>query len=180
MTGWLRAGDPVTCELTKWDGARHWRFAGRFLGTDRHGDWVGYPAATRFDRPGATYVAPVAQVGLVPGPGLDHERGFLATFHAPGGPVAVYVDVTTPAAWDGAVLRAVDLDLDVVCGTDGRVWVEDEEEFSARRSELGYPDAVVAHARASCERAVAALRARTAPYDGTAAGWLARLAELGH
>ena len=42
----------------------------------------------------------------------------LATFHAPGGLVEVYVDMTTPAEWDGAVLRAVDLDLDVVRGAD--------------------------------------------------------------
>ena len=30
-----------------------------------------------------------------------------------GGPVRVYVDITTPPVWDGSVLRAVDLDLDV-------------------------------------------------------------------
>ncbi len=38
-------------------------------------------------RPGVDYVAPVAQVGLVPGAGRPVERGWLATFHDEGGPV---------------------------------------------------------------------------------------------
>jgi hypothetical protein len=168
-------GDPVRVVMTKWVDRPHWEFDCWFLGSDEHGDWLGIPAGTPMARPGATYVAPTPQVGLVPPPGPDAERGWLATFHAEGGPVRVYVDVTTPPAWDGPVLRAVDLDLDVVRGNTGRVWVDDEDEFADHRVRYEYPDALVAAATASCDRVHAAVAAGTAPYDGSAARWLTRV-----
>jgi hypothetical protein len=162
--------------MTKWHGRPHWEYDAVLLGSDEHGDWLGVPGGTHMSRPGAEYVAPVAQVVLVPPPGPDDERGWLATFHAPGGPVQVYVDMTTPAAWDGPVLRAVDLDLDVVRGATGRVWVDDEDEFARHRVELGYPDEVARLAMTTCDRVQADVTAARAPYDGTAGAWLARLA----
>ena len=75
--------------------------------------------ADRPARPGATGRAPP-----------DAERGWLATFHGPGGPLSVYVDVTAPPTWSGATVTAIDLDLDVVRELDGRVWVDDEDEFA--------------------------------------------------
>ena len=125
--------------MTKWGGRPHWEYDAVLLGSDEHGDWLGIPGGTHMSRPGAEYVAPVAQVVLVPPPGPDDERGWLATFHAPGGPVQVYVDMTTPPAWDGPVLRAVDLDLDVVRGATGRVWVDDEDEFARHRVRVRLP-----------------------------------------
>ena len=124
-------GSAVRVVMTKWGDRPHWEFDATYLGSDEHGDWLGIARSTVMTRPGMTYVAPTAQVGLVPAPGPDVERGWLATFHDVGGPVQVYVDITTPPVWDGAVLRAVDLDLDVVRGNTGRVWVDDEDEFEA-------------------------------------------------
>ena len=49
-------------------------------------------------------------------------------------PFDVYVDITTVPVWlDGPTraVTAVDLDLDVVRGWTGRVWVDDEDEFAA-------------------------------------------------
>ena len=130
-------------------------------------------------RPGASYVAETHQVGLVPAPGPDDERGWLATFHDVGGPVRVYVDITTPPVWDGAVVRAVDLDLDVVCGPTGRVWIDDEDEFAEHRVGFGYPDEVARAAMASCDRVHARLAARAARRTtGTAAAWLTRLGDV--
>src|SRR3954453_5623515 len=130
--------------MTKWGERPHWEFAATYLGRDLHGDWLGIVAGTTMTRPGATYVAPTDQVGLVPAPGDDHARGWLEPFPQGGGrrggsggvaapaagagPVRGYVDVTTPPVWDGTVVRAVDLDLDVVRGNAGRVWVDDEDE----------------------------------------------------
>ncbi len=162
--------------MTKWGGRPHWEFDAVLLGTDEHGDWVGIPGGTFMSRPGAEYVAPVDQVGLVPAPGPEAERGWLATFHAVGGPVGVYVDMTTPPVWEGQVLRAVDLDLDVVRGTTGRVWVDDEDEFAEHRVAFDYPDEISRLAMRSCDRVQAALVAGHAPYDGTAQAWLDRLA----
>ena len=162
--------------MTKWGDRPHWEFDAVLLGSDEHGDWVGIPAGTHMARPGADYVAPVDQVGLVPASGADHERGWLATFHAVGGPVRVYVDMTTPPVWDGPVLRAVDLDLDVVRGATGRVWVDDEDEFAEHRVRFGYPEDVARLAMRSCDRVLAAVTAGDAPYDGSAGAWLALLA----
>jgi hypothetical protein len=161
--------------MTKWGDRPHWEFEGVLLGSDEHGDWIGIPGGTHMSRPGAEYVAPVDQVGLVPAAGADHARGWMAAFHARGGAVRVYVDMTTPPVWDGAVVRAVDLDLDVVLGNAGRVWVDDEDEFAEHRIAFGYPDEVSRLAMDSCDRVRAAMEAGHPPYDGTADAWLDQL-----
>lgn len=162
---------PVRVVLSKWGGRPHWEFTGLYLGADRHGEWLGFPAGTRFARPGARTAAPVDQVTLVP------TAGWLATFHAAGGPVQVYVDVTTPAHWHDAELHATDLDLDVVRLPDDTVRVEDEEEFAEHARAWAYPPEVVATAEATCAWLQAAVAARRTPFGGAAATWLALLAE---
>lgn len=173
----LAPGSDVHVVMSKWGDRPHWEFAATYLGSDRHGDWLGIVRGTPMSRPGASYVAPTHQVGLVPAPGPDQDRGWLATFHDVGGPVQVYVDVTTPPTWDEATLRAVDLDLDVVRGRTGRVWVDDEDEFAAHRVRFGYPEEVVEAALASCERVHAAVATGAPPFDGAAAAWLDRVRE---
>ncbi len=177
----------VRVVMSKWGDRPHWEFDALFLGSDEHGDWCGIPAGTKMSRPGAQYVAPVAQVGLSPSQDSPGGRWWLATFHdvdghyspSLGSTVQTYVDMTTPPVWDGAVLRAVDLDLDVIRGVSGRVWVDDEDEFAQHRVRFGYPEDVVAQAMASCDRVHAAMREQRAPYDGTAhLPWLARVRDL--
>jgi hypothetical protein len=165
--------------MTKWGDRPHWEFDAVYLGSDDHGDWLGFAAGTQMSRPGVDYYAPVDQVGLVPGPGSDLDRGFLATFHAPGGQVGLYVDMTTPPTWDGTTLRAVDLDLDVVRGSTGRVWIDDEDEFADHRISLEYPGNVVALASASCDRIHGLVSAGAAPFDDdSSADWFAVLADV--
>jgi protein associated with RNAse G/E len=84
----------------------------------------------------------------------------------------VYVDITTPPVWDGRTLRAVDLDLDVVREAEGRLYVDDEDEFAEHRVAFGYPDDVAAGAEQSCARVRAALAAGHPPYDGSHRPWL--------
>lgn len=187
----MEPGAAVRVAMSKWGDRPHWSYEATYLGSDEHGDWLGVPAGTPMRRPGADYVPPVDQVVLAParlgGPHhtdgrratsspateLDPELGWVATFHAEGGVVEVYVDIATPPVWRGSVLHAVDLDLDVVRVPNGRVWVDDEDEFADHRVRLGYPDEVVSHAAISCEFVTGALRDRVPPYDGaTAAGWL--------
>jgi hypothetical protein len=165
-------GDAIRLVMTKWGDRPHWEFDCTFLGSDEHGDWLGIPAGVTMSRPGAVFVAPAAMVTLVPRPGADAERGWLATFN---GPARVYVDITTPPVWEGSVVRAIDLDLDVVRDDSGVVWVDDEDEFAEHQVRYGYPDPLVAAAAASCERVHAAVAAGTAPYDGSAARWLERV-----
>jgi hypothetical protein len=160
--------------MTKWGDRPHWELDGTFLGSDDHGDWIGSPAGTLNARPGARYVSEVDAVTLVP---RDVELAWcLPTFQAPGIWCSLYVDITTPATWDGRFLRAVDLDLDVIVGDTGRVWVDDEDEFADHRVRFGYPDDVIAAALASSERVFAAVTADRPPFVGAAGVWLARLA----
>jgi uncharacterized protein len=172
-------GEPVRIEMEKWGGQPHWHIPGVWLGTDEHGDWLGIPAGTLMVRPGLEIVSEFDQVGLVPTAGSDTERGFLATFHRPPAPVWVYVDMTTPPVWDGDVLRAVDLDLDVIRGRDGDLVVDDEDEFAEHRVAFGYPPEIVALAEASRDRVHAAVLAEHPPYDGSHERWQAVLDELG-
>lgn len=161
--------------MTKWPDRPHWEFDGHYLGSDDHGDWVGFPAGSRFSRPGVDVIMPNHQVVLVPAETLP-ERGWLAVFHAPGTEFRLYVDVATPPVWDGTTLRSVDLDLDVIQGVAGRVWIDDEDEFADHRVRYGYPAEVVALATTSCDRVHAAVRAGTGPFDqALGRAWLSRV-----
>jgi hypothetical protein len=175
------AGRRVRVVTTKWPSRPHWEFDAEHLGADEHGTWVGAPVGSLLSRPGVCLVTDQAQVTLVP-----DDAPFLATFYAPGGLAHcdVYVDITTVPSWGtgqpGPVetVTAVDLDLDVVRGWSGRVWVEDEDEFADHRLRYGYPGDVVRLAATSCEQVRQAVEAGLAPYDGTAVSWFAALDAL--
>ena len=165
-------GDPVRVRMTKWGDRPHWEFSCLYLGSDEHGDWLGLPRGTQMTRPGAEYVSPTDQVGLVPpATAAPVDRGWLATFHGAGGLLSVYVDVTAPPTWSGSTVTAVDLDLDVVRELDGRVWVDDEDEFAEHQVALDYPAEVIEGARASCDRLVRLVGGGHPPYDGSVAPW---------
>ena len=71
-----------------------------------------------------------------------HDAWWLGTFYGDDArrPFDTYVDVATPAVWHGEdLVRAVDLDLDVIRGTTGRIWVDDEDEFADHRVRWATP-----------------------------------------
>ena len=154
--------------MTKWGGRPHWEYDAVYLGSDQHGDWLGCPRGTHYRRPGLDFVAQFAGVMLVPAGGA----AYLAAFNDEHAQAAVYVDMTTPPAWDGAVLRSVDLDLDVVRRQDGTVYLDDEDEFAEHQVAYGYPAEVVAMAEQSAASVLAAVQQGAAPYDGTADAWM--------
>lgn len=180
--------------MTKWGDRPHWAFAGRYLGDDDYGDWLGIAAGSAFERPGATYTSPVPQVTLVPHPGLLDQAPaagsaatWLATFHCPttapppcrSAPIDVYVDLAAHTRWLATTLVSVDLDLDVVRGRTGRVWVDDEEEFAKHRAVFGYPEDLVGDVLRLCDEVRAAAEDRLPPFDGgTSQLWLERLRAL--
>lgn len=164
---------PVRMLARKWPDRPHWEFDALVLGEDEHGVWVGASSGTRMRRPGASFVTDQPQVTLVP-----RQTPFLATFYGPGGlaPCDVYVDITTVPKWTEHPVRAVtavDLDLDVLRGWTGRVWVDDEDEFAAHR--VHYPADLVRLAATSCEAVRTAVESGRPPYDGSAGAWLAAL-----
>ncbi len=165
---------PARIAFTKWDGGAHWAYEALRLGADEHGTWLGAPRGTRVARPGARFVAAYDRVALVP-----DGAGFLASFYpdVSAAPVRIYVDITTPPQWDAAVVRSVDLDLDVVRDRSGRVFVDDEDEFAEHRVRYGYPDEIVRLAERTCAEVLRAVEASEAPFDGpTAVRWLEVLA----
>jgi hypothetical protein len=175
----FEVGDVVRIAMTKWGDRRHWEYDALWLGSDQHGEWLGLPPKTAMARPGFGLVSQNIQVGLVPAFDPDVERGWFAGFHGePRAWVDVYVDITTPPVWDGATLRAVDLDLDVIRKVDGEVFVDDEDEFAVHQVELGYPDDVIAAATGACEWVTTAVTQRRPPFDGSHETWLDMLENL--
>jgi hypothetical protein len=175
----MQAGDHVRKVVTKWGGRPHWEHDTTVLGTDEHGTWLGAPAGTLVSRPGVSFTASAAFVSVVPADGA-----FVATFYAPhkkgpGDPVELYVDITTVPTWTNGPQRTVtmvDLDLDVVRGRSGRVWVDDEDEFADHRVRYGYPADVVALATGSCDRVHAAVRAGAGVFDpAVGRTWISRV-----
>ena len=144
---------------------------------DAHGTWVGITEGTLLSSPSRAFHAVADHVTLVP-----HDAWWLATFYGeePQRPFDVYVDIATPAVWHGEELvRAVDLDLDVIRGTTGRVWVDDEDEFAEHRVSLDYPRDVVEGALAGCRAVLADVTAGEEPFGVAAREWLARLRRRG-
>ncbi len=171
---------PVRVVARKWPDRPHWEHDAVLLGDDEHGTWVGAPRGTAMSRPGAAFRTDQHHVVLVP-----RGSAFVASFYAGGGSAHcdVYVDITTVPTWTstptGDVVTAVDLDLDVVRGWTGRVWVDDEDEFADHRVRFGYPSDVVRLAVTSCADVRAEVEAGRAPYDRVAAsGWLDVLDDL--
>ena len=159
---------PLRVAATKWGDRKHWEFDAWRLGEDEHGVWAGVPVGTVISRPGLTIVTQQLQVVLFP------AAPYVATFYAPEPepPCRVYVDIATvPVVADGRVTSA-DLDLDVIVGNHGRVWVDDEDEFAQHRVEWSYPDEVAAAAVASCESVTAAVTTGRAPFDGSHEPWM--------
>lgn len=163
----LEPGDVVEVRFTKWGDHPHWRLDARFLGSDEHGSWLGAPAGMPMSRPGVSTSTAAATALLVP-----RDAAYVACFYGPGEPAFdIYVDMATVPVWEGRTVRAVDLDLDVIRLHDGSVVVDDEDEFLDHQVSLGYPEGVVALARASCDAVTAAVSAGEEPWHSVGHRW---------
>ena len=87
----MEPGTPIRVEMTKWGDRPHWEFEGIHLGSDEHGEWLGFPLGTHNHRPDYEFHSKADCVTLVPTGGW-----YAATFHAPGIWCDLYVDITTP------------------------------------------------------------------------------------
>jgi uncharacterized protein len=159
----------VYLDMRKWKVRPHYRFHGTRLGEDQFGTWVAVTKGTTFTGP-VSGRYPVSFVGLVPWTGW-----YLATWwdlrHA-GIRFQTYVDITTPPVWfTPNHVGTIDLDLDVIRDIQGRVFIDDEDEFDDHRARYGYPDDVVAEARASVDAVAAAMREGAGPFGGAWERW---------
>ena len=177
------SGVPTGIELryTKWDGRLHWHFDLQPLGEDEHGLWLGAPVGCllqRGDEPPKE--SPVGFAVLIP------RRGcWTAYFNNPadsdalglpaGKLVEIYVDVTDEPKRRGAVVHAIDLDLDVLRWRDGRVSLEDEDEFLEHQVNYGYPPDVIARVEETSRELLEQMRNRSEPFGNAADRWLDHL-----
>lgn len=159
--------------LRKFDGRPHRQVTGRLLGEDSFGTWIATPAGSRVTfhyggkRPRLTRADAVR---LLPVGGW-----WMALFLAEPDDRDLYCDIATPARWTGpGEITVVDLDIDLVRYRDGRVAVEDEDEFARHRVTFGYPGDVVAAALAATDALRTALTANTEPFAGHYRTWLNR------
>ena len=160
----------VRLVFTKYDGSLHWHQTVRYLGEDEHGVWLGAPAgstAQRGSEPPVTFEAPSVQ--LVP-----VGQWWTAVFNDPPRWAEVYCDIATPARWiSPAEVTMVDLDLDVVrLRPDGRVHIEDEDEFAEHQVRYGYPGDLISQAEQTAAALVAAVSARVEPFGTVSEAWL--------
>jgi protein associated with RNAse G/E len=86
-----------------------------------------------------------------------------------------WIDTSTPATFEEHRVTTIDLDLDVVRGPDGTVWIEDEDEFAEHQVVFGYPPALISNAMRATKEMERALIDLREPFASAPASWLARL-----
>lgn len=159
---------PFNLQSTKYDGSEHYR----------------YPAQLVREEPGL--------IVLYKGPGTpvkSYRGSFLAKYHSleffwsdryfnlsviwygNWQPRMHYTNVATPARWDDGTVRYIDLDLDVVWFANGRVVLDDEDEFELHQRRFGYPQELIETAWASSHEVRAMIDRREPPFDGNAYNW---------
>jgi protein associated with RNAse G/E len=163
----------VRVVYTKYDGSAHRDYPARRLHTDDLGIWVGVGRGTVSVYHGRPSVEQIPFVLLIP-----HSAWWTGMFNPPPRTSEVYCDITTPARWEGDTVHIVDLDLDVVRRrATGLVELRDEDEFAEHRVRFGYPDDLVAEARAAAGRLLTALEDGTEPFATHYRKWLSAVVD---
>ncbi|MFF5213442.1 DUF402 domain-containing protein [Streptosporangium sp. NPDC000396] len=160
----------VNVVYRKYDGSLHWHHRALLLGEDEHGVWTGCVAGTsgsKGNEPPVTW--PYAFVMLFP-----RDAWWTAVFNAAPDRTEIYCDISTVPRWSGDEVSMVDLDLDVIRMRDGRIFLDDEDEFEEHQVRYAYPPDVIESARASAAHLMKAVTAGTAPF-GPAPRWLSHV-----
>ncbi|WP_406317540.1 DUF402 domain-containing protein [Streptosporangium sp. NBC_01639] len=154
----------------KYDGSLHWNHRARLLGEDEHGVWTGCPAGTTGSKgtePPITWQH--AFVLLLP-----RDAWWTANFNAAPNKTEIYCDIATVPQWSDGQVTMVDLDLDVIRMRDGRIILDDEDEFAEHQVRYAYPPDVIENARTTAARLMKAVTAGSAPF-GAAPHWLSQV-----
>jgi protein associated with RNAse G/E len=164
---------PVTVQFLKNPDTLHWGFEGWHLGEDEYGTWIAVPSGSRRWK-GETPVRSTRDDAVFCAP---HSGWWHLHFNGPVSNFSHFVDIVTPPVWVSENrYQMIDLDLDVVVHQNGRVEVEDEDEFAIHQVELGYTAEMVRGALDETAHIVAALEARVEPFFAVAEGWMEELA----
>lgn len=157
--------------FTKWNGSLHWNFDVVHLGEDGHGVWLGAADDTPVRRGNEPPILSPPFALLIPARGW-----WTATFNSggEGSPFRsiAYVNICTPAIWEGSTVSAVDLDLDVAMRPDRRVDLLDEDEFTHHLATMAYPHHVVDQARTAATSVVRMMKSGDEPFASTGSRWV--------
>jgi protein associated with RNAse G/E len=140
------------------------------LGEDEHGTWLWSPKGStirRGDDPPKQSKSDWVKL-------ITRDRWWTAIWNAEGR-YEVFVDIATPAEWDGDAVAMIDLDLDVGRARDGSVTIEDEDEFAEHQVRYGYPADVIDRARTTTARLALDVAERREPFGAVGARWLEAL-----
>jgi protein associated with RNAse G/E len=159
----------VRIRFTKWGDIPHWSFDMNRLGEDEHGTWLWMPAGTTMQR--GSEPAIVSQ-NLVVKLITDDEWWTAIWTEGETSPYELYVDIVTPAVWEGDTVRLIDLDFDVARRRGGGVEIHDEDEFEQHQVAFAYPAYIVDKARTETARLVAAVERRAEPFGEVGERWL--------
>jgi protein associated with RNAse G/E len=164
-------GGALEFATEKYGGHPHYRGAVHLLGDDEHGSWLWRPAGhTVFRGVEARFVTnEPALIVVAP------DAWWSPSWYPGHAKVDLYVNIDTPAVWDDERIVCVDLDLDVIRFTDGRVEIVDQDEFDENQVRYGYPADLIAAAEHAAAAAFDLVQRNVAPFDGVAARhWMER------
>ncbi|MBT8214408.1 MAG: DUF402 domain-containing protein [Acidimicrobiia bacterium] len=160
-------GTPYTLQFLKRPETLHWRLDTLFVGRDEHGTWLASPTGT------------VAQKGTAE-PKSIRNRGvhlvpdgawWVFSFHPTSDTATHFLDIATPATFEADRVTMVDLDLDVIRFSDGRVILDDEDEFAEHQVTLEYPSAWIEAASGAAAWGVDAITRDVEPFCRVAHRW---------
>lgn len=171
-------GRETPIHVRKYDGSYHRRWPGRFVTYKAPLYLLAFAAGDRI------YRTPEAQdEGSWPARYggdiyLFEDRWWNASRARRNGRTWYYVNIGTPADFDGETFSYIDLDLDVAWYADGEPWywdnerrdgggpeVLDEDEFLAHSQAMSYPADVIKHAREAVDEVLELIRQRAFPFD---------------
>lgn len=161
--------EKVHIDYRKWPDRKHWQYAVERLGEDEHGQWFWAPAGNRLQR-GDEPPRPSKRLYVL----LVTPEAWWCPLFNESDEREIYVDIATPPTWNGNTVTMVDLDLDVLRFRDGRVAIDDEDEFLEHQVAYGYPPDLIEKTKAATAEVEAMLTERVEPFDEVGAAWLAK------
>ncbi len=159
-------GRETPIHITKYDGSYHRRWPARFVLRKGSLFLLSYVVGDLIARTPEVADDPEAWVMRWPGDVyLWEDRWYNVARVRRDGRTWFYVNIATPAAFDGAQFHYVDLDLDVSWYTDSAPRVLDEDEFLAHSKVMRYPADVIERARAAVDEVLGMIGRRAFPFD---------------
>ena len=165
-------GESIEVRLFKWPrrptGVAH----ERFLGRDKHGVWLGVSRGDSFWTPDAMRGGVFEQtlVKVIP------DGAYWTACFQDIEP-SIDVDIVYPVSWNGSILDEIDLELDVLRYTNGRVLVRDHDKFEQVRLREQLPDEVTKQAESACARVRQFVEEGIEPFGTAGRDWLARFSK---